>query len=69
MKKWSKGMLCYDCKKPLFTRGMTVGRMSCETIWVSICHECFEIEPMTQKAKKEALMSQMVMQNIADNLV
>lgn len=56
-------------KKEMIGRGITVGRISCPTVWTSICMNCFEKIPMSQKKKKEYLQSDMAMKELVDNLI
>lgn len=67
MKK--KKHICFDCKKEMFDSGIIVGRISCETVWTGICDECFEKQPMTQKQKKEYLLSDRALKNLAKAFV
>ncbi len=55
---------CYDCGKPIGTIGITVGRISCAGVWASICLDCVEKLPCSQKEKKEMLKQQMIINEL-----
>jgi DNA-directed RNA polymerase subunit RPC12/RpoP len=31
---------CFDCGSKIAIGGVTVGRMTCDTVWTTICAEC-----------------------------
>ena len=43
---------CYDCGAPTMIGGVTVGRMSCDTIWTTICAKCASDFKKRRKVKK-----------------
>lgn len=61
--KAKKG-ICFDCGAKIGTSGVTVGRMSCDTVWCSICLDCLEKIPCSQKEKKEMLRTQIIMNEL-----
>jgi len=48
----SKEKNCYDCNKEIKDKGVTVGRMSCSTIWVTICKHCDDTYKKSEGYKK-----------------
>ena len=43
---------CYDCGRRIIIGGVTVGRVSCDTVWTTICSQCDEAFKKTKGYKE-----------------